>query len=206
MTPIVSQEHREERKKIILNAAKEVFIKKGFHATTIQDIIDQSGISRGGVYTYFQNTEDVFLELLKRRDLEDVWDLDEVYEKGRRNWEALLYILDSIQDAIENERDLLVPAIYEYYFTTGRSTKKHLPFLETRISQAQESLSLIINRGVEDKEFSPVLPINDIARTIITFCDGIYLSCFHLGPVKTNIKGQFHAFHSYLALALKLNL
>ena len=66
MTPIVSDQHREERKNLILQAAKEVFINKGFNATTIQDIIDHSGVSRGGVYTYFKNTEDIFIELLKK--------------------------------------------------------------------------------------------------------------------------------------------
>ena len=67
MTPIVSDQHREERKNLILQAAKEVFINKGFNATTIQDIIDHSGVSRGGVYTYFKNTEDIFIELLKKK-------------------------------------------------------------------------------------------------------------------------------------------
>ena len=66
MTPIVSDQHREERKNLILQAAKEVFINKGFNATTIQDIIDHSGVSRGGVYTYFKNTADIFIELLKK--------------------------------------------------------------------------------------------------------------------------------------------
>lgn len=205
MTPIVSKEHRDERKKIILDAAKDVFISKGFNATTIQDIINQSGISRGGVYTYFQNTEDIFLELLRRRDLEDVWDLEEVYENGRTNWEALLYILNSIQDAIENGSDLLVPAIYEYYFTTGRITNKHLPFLENRFEQAREGFSAIIHKGVEENEFSPIVPIKDIAGTIITFCDGLYIGCFHLGPVKTNLRTQFEAFQTYLVLVLKPN-
>ncbi|WP_316572260.1 helix-turn-helix domain-containing protein [Neobacillus sp. YIM B06451] len=61
MPPIVSHQHREERKNLILKAAKEVFISKGFNATTIQDIINHSGVSRGGVYTYFKNTEEVFI-------------------------------------------------------------------------------------------------------------------------------------------------
>ncbi|WP_409272794.1 TetR/AcrR family transcriptional regulator [Neobacillus sp. SCS-31] len=66
LPPIVSHQHREERKNLILKAAKEIFISKGFNATTIQDIINHSGVSRGGVYTYFKNTEDVFIEVLRK--------------------------------------------------------------------------------------------------------------------------------------------
>ncbi|MEH7094885.1 TetR family transcriptional regulator [Neobacillus vireti] len=202
MTPIVSNEHREERKLIILNAAKEVFINKGFNATTIQDIINHSGVSRGGVYTYFQNTEDIFIEILKRRDLEDVLDLKKIYGEGKTNWEALTFVLKTIQEAIENQSDDLVPAIYEYYFTTGWGTKKHLPLLENRIEQTKNSFVSILQKGINDKEFSPKIPIEDIARTIITFCDGMYLGSFHLGPEKVKLKNQFQAFLHYLSSAL----
>jgi AcrR family transcriptional regulator len=202
LSPIVSNEHREERKQIILNAAKEVFIKKGYNATTIQDIIISSGVSRGGVYTYFQNTEDIFIEILKRRDEEDTLDLDSIYEKVQTNWEVLQFILDQIQDGIENQSDRLVPAIYEYYFTVGWGSKKHLPLLEERIQQMKNLFTSIISRGMEEKEFSPTLPIAQIARTIITFCDGIYLSSFHLGPEKVDLPDQFHTFRTYLKSAL----
>jgi AcrR family transcriptional regulator len=203
LSPIISNEHREERKQIILNAAKEVFISKGFNATTIQDIINHSGVSRGGVYTYFENTEEIFIELLKRRDSEDVLDLDGLYQKAATNWQALSILLEQIQSVIENQSDLLVPAIYEYYFTTGWGTKRHLPLLEKRIEQAKDSFAAILKRGEETGEFHSELPVDDIARTIITFCDGIYLSSFHLGPDKVALKNQFAVFRHYLTSILQ---
>ncbi|WP_442598647.1 TetR family transcriptional regulator [Neobacillus sp. D3-1R] len=202
MSPIVSNQHREERKNLILQAAKEVFIKKGFNGTTIQDIINHSGVSRGGVYTYFKNTEDVFIELLRKRDLEDVWDMEKIYNPGRTNWEALIYILDIIQDNIVAQEDRLVPAIYEYYFTTGWATKKHLPFLESRVDQAWKSLVWILQKGIDEKEFSPSVPIEDIAKTIVTFYDGINLSCLQLGPDKLHLPNQFNVFRSFLSTCL----
>ncbi|WP_413299521.1 TetR family transcriptional regulator [Bacillus sp. 1P10SD] len=205
MAPIVSVEHKEKRKLIILQAAKEVFIKKGYNATTIQDIINHSGVSRGGVYTYFQNTEQIFLEILRRRDLEDEWNLESIYNLAQTNWGALTFLLDQIQEIINSQSNLLLPAIYEYYFTIGWQTKKHIPLLEARIKQAMNGFISIIEKGKNEKEFSPILPIEDIAGTILTFCDGIYVNCFHLGPEKSNVYKQFQAFRSYLALALFKN-
>lgn len=202
MSPIVSNQHREERKNLILKAAKEVFINKGFNATTIQDIINHSGVSRGGVYTYFKNTEDVFIELLKKRDMEDVWDMEAIYGEGRTNWEALIFILDTVQENILNQKDRLVPAIYEYYFTKGWETKKHLPFLESRMEAAWNGMALILQKGTDEKEFTPLLPIEDIAKTIITFYDGINLSCFQLGPKKLQLPNQFHIFRVFLSTCL----
>ena len=202
MTPIVSNKHREERKNLILEAAKEVFIKKGFNATTIQDIINQSGVSRGGVYTYFKNTEDVFIELLKKRDVEDVLDIERIYSLVDTNWEALTFILNSIQESILNQTDRLVPAIYEYYFTIGWETKKHLPFLEIRIEEAWNSLASILQKGIDEKEFTPSLPIEDIAKTILTFYDGIMLNNFQLGPEKLQLPNQFRVFQHFLFTCL----
>jgi len=199
MPPIVSEEHREERKLAILHAAKEVFIRKGFHAATIQDIIDESGISRGGVYTYFQNTEDIFIELLRRRDQEDAATLAAILPSETSNWEALCALLEEIQVGIEQQKDPLVPAIYEYYFTMGRGTKKHIALLENRIEQTRQYLVRILQRGVDDGEYSPKVPIEDVARTIITFGDGIYVNSFHLGANNIKIKEQFDAFRNYLA-------
>jgi AcrR family transcriptional regulator len=202
LPPIVSNEHREERKKIILNAAKEVFIRKGFNATTIQDIINHSGVSRGGVYTYFQNTEDIFIEILKRRDEDDLLDLESIYLDGKSNWEALTYILSMIQVGIETQTDVLVPVIYEYYFTVGWNTKKPLPLLERRIEQTKQSLMEILQKGVDEKEFSTKISIEDIARTIITFCDGIYMSSFLLGAEKVKVGNQFKTISQYIASVL----
>jgi AcrR family transcriptional regulator len=202
MTPIVSYEHREERKLLILQAAKEVFINKGFNATTIQDIINHSGVSRGGVYTYFQNTEDIFIELLKRRDLKDALDLESLYHDGATSLQVLTLVLAQIEEAIEGQKDSLVPVIYEYYFTTGWGTKKHLLMLEKRIEQAHKSLVQILEKGVADNEFRPELPIEDIASTILTFSDGIYVNSFHLGPEKVKLKSQFAAFRHYLSSVL----
>ncbi len=54
-------EHRREQ---ILNAAAEIFAKKGYHAASVSDIIDAAGIARGTFYLYFQSKRDIFEELV----------------------------------------------------------------------------------------------------------------------------------------------
>ena len=55
---------REERKKIVLRCAKAVFSQKGYHQTSISDIIQRAGIARGTFYLYFQSKRDVFDSIL----------------------------------------------------------------------------------------------------------------------------------------------
>jgi TetR/AcrR family fatty acid metabolism transcriptional regulator len=49
----------------LLSAAQVVFAKRGFHATTIDDIAQEAGVAKGTVYLYFTSKQDIYLEALK---------------------------------------------------------------------------------------------------------------------------------------------
>ncbi|MFB9949355.1 TetR/AcrR family transcriptional regulator [Rhizobium puerariae] len=44
----------------IIDGAKRVFMKLGFHAASMNDITREAGVSKGTIYVYFQNKEDLF--------------------------------------------------------------------------------------------------------------------------------------------------
>ncbi|MDH5490998.1 MAG: TetR/AcrR family transcriptional regulator [Myxococcales bacterium] len=59
-----ASERRESRRAEILEAALEEFGRKGFHQTSVSDIIEAAGVARGTFYTYFESKSAIFLELL----------------------------------------------------------------------------------------------------------------------------------------------
>jgi AcrR family transcriptional regulator len=65
--PKVSQNHLEARRQQILDAAIECFSRQGFHPTTMQDIIKESGLSSGAIYTYFASKEALIEAIADRR-------------------------------------------------------------------------------------------------------------------------------------------
>lgn len=56
---------KERRREQVLDSAKEVFSKKGFHKASISDIIQRAGIARGTFYLYFKNKRHLFNCLLE---------------------------------------------------------------------------------------------------------------------------------------------
>lgn len=54
-----------DRKQRVINIAHQLFIEKGFQATSIQDILDYSGISKGTFYNYFSSKNELLIELIK---------------------------------------------------------------------------------------------------------------------------------------------
>ena len=58
-------EAREQRRKQILETALEVFSEKGYHGTSISDLVKAAGVARGTFYLYFDSKHKVFDELLE---------------------------------------------------------------------------------------------------------------------------------------------
>lgn len=58
-----AQARREQRRTLILAAATRVFKEKGYHATSVGDIIDAAQIARGTFYLYFTNKREIFAAL-----------------------------------------------------------------------------------------------------------------------------------------------
>jgi AcrR family transcriptional regulator len=51
---------REERRQQVLHSAVEAFAQKGYHATSVGDIIKRARIARGTFYLYFENKHQIF--------------------------------------------------------------------------------------------------------------------------------------------------
>jgi AcrR family transcriptional regulator len=57
---------KSERRQQILTVARDVFARRGYHQTTIDDIALQAGVARGTFYLYFEDKRAVFSDLIDR--------------------------------------------------------------------------------------------------------------------------------------------
>ncbi len=62
--------HRHLSRMQILDAAEEVFARKGFHDATIKEIAARAEFSVGGVYSFFTEKDDIFVQIFMRRGSE----------------------------------------------------------------------------------------------------------------------------------------
>ena len=61
--PKVTAQYRDDRRQQILDAARSCFLRNGFHATSMQDLFTESGLSAGAVYRYFPSKADMVLAI-----------------------------------------------------------------------------------------------------------------------------------------------
>lgn len=71
-TPLQYEEIREEKKALIMDEALEQFSETGFQATTINQIAEHAGISKGLIYNYFKSKEDLLAAIINR-SLNDIY-------------------------------------------------------------------------------------------------------------------------------------
>ena len=65
MTPRKWQRRSEDRPREICNAALEVFAEKGFAAAKLDEIARLAGVSKGTLYLYFKDKEDLFRAVVR---------------------------------------------------------------------------------------------------------------------------------------------
>jgi AcrR family transcriptional regulator len=63
--PKVSEEHLANRRQQILDSAANCFARNGFHRTSMQDIVKESGLSAGLVYRYFTGKDDMIVAIVE---------------------------------------------------------------------------------------------------------------------------------------------
>jgi AcrR family transcriptional regulator len=61
--PKVTEEYRDARRDQILSAARRCFLRDGFHATSMQDLFAEAGLSSGAVYRYFASKDDMIIAI-----------------------------------------------------------------------------------------------------------------------------------------------
>jgi AcrR family transcriptional regulator len=60
-------ERREKTRQDLLNAAETCFVTRGFHATSVDEVAERAGYTKGAVYSNFASKEDLFFGVYQRR-------------------------------------------------------------------------------------------------------------------------------------------
>ena len=62
----LKEKQRQERENLILQVAEEVFLEKGYHDTSMEEIAARVGVAKGTVYLHFPGKEDLVIAIFAR--------------------------------------------------------------------------------------------------------------------------------------------
>ena len=144
-----------DKRRVILEAAVQVFARQGFHTCRVSDIADEAGVAYGLVYHYFTSKEEILDTLFLER-----WDvmlaaIAEVDASPRTPREKLQAIAAFIIDSYRHDPDLMKVIVVEVTRAANTFGRTHL----AKIREAYAQIAGIVARaqaaGVFREQIAP---------------------------------------------------
>ena len=190
MTPKISDIEKEKRRKQIIQAAGEVFKRKGYEASSMQDIVDETGMSRGWVYIYFSSKEEIMQAIFAENDEETEIALQHFLANEPSVWKGLAGLLDMLGEQLDHPSEDLTIVIYEY-FISGWRERDRRNSLEEHYSKQHETLYRYLKQGIETGEFKPRADLEVVIKMITSYFEGIQLHAKAAGSQTVRVKEHF---------------
>ena len=179
----VSKEDKTRRRDEIMAAAKKVFARNGFHATTISQIAKEAGLAYGSVYWYFDSKDELFHALMAaegdalRAHIASA--IAAANERSDRDWEPLRITVQAVLEFFEADRAVTKLLLRDAY-ALGDQFEKHLGSIyerfiddiEKHMIVAQE-LGTVVNAPPRMLAFSLAALIGQLAHRRLTTDDGV---------------------------------
>ncbi len=166
------EDRTAQRRAQILAAAAQVFAQRGFHGARMDDIVRQSGLSKGAVYWYFRSKEEIILSILERLMRRELEGLKAHLEGQGPVRERLLAFTDQSLGEIVAMRELL-PITLEFFASAPRDAKVSRA-LQSYYGDYQDLIARLIAQGIEGGEFVAVDP-TEAAQAGIGLVEGLLL-------------------------------
>lgn len=195
--PKVSQEYISQKKSNIVNAAIRVCERKTVSSVTMQDVINESGLSQGGIYRFYAGIDDILADVLDRIRLElsleeKVLNFAPETRSPRENSKLLFQIM---ADHIKAHRSSY-KIQFEYYLLLTNYPKRaetiwnnvHLP---NPYNLVNHFVYEYVTKGISEGTIKPLIPLDTYFKYMSAIFDGILKRSFsETGYVKNVMKQE----------------
>ncbi len=176
-----------QKKKYILETARKVFVEKGYKDVTMKDIVEACDISRGGLYLYFESTEQILLEVLRM----EADETDDVFTRHLTQEDTAVDILTLFLKEQKKEllrkQDNLTVAVYEYFFTRKSTDKNNM--LKKQFDAGVRVIEKLIEAGIASGEFYCENP-KGAASNIMYVLEGLKIDAQTFGITEKMVDEQ----------------
>jgi AcrR family transcriptional regulator len=166
--PEVSKERRHQ----ILDAAEKVFARNGFAESRMEQIVEESQLSKGAIYWYFKSKDEIIAASLARMFERSLQDVAEQLESDRPVVERIMTVARCATEQVRNARQVAGVELEAYAMAARNPSIRRSArgYFEAYI----DAFSRLIADGVEKGELRPVDP-RKAAISGVALCEGLTL-------------------------------
>src|SRR5215470_17474666 len=161
----------EATRREIIEKAAPIFNKKGFEGASLSDLMEATGLEKGGIYRHFESKEE-----LAEEAFDYAWRL--AFERRMAGTDAIANSVDRLKQIVRNfreKRDGLVPGGCPLLNTAVESDDGN-PALRSRAKHAMTGLltrlESIVAEGKERGEINDGVDAEQVAVLIVSTLEG----------------------------------
>ena len=157
---------KERTRELILNKSYELFAKNGFNKITMKDVCEATGLSRGGLYSHFAGTAQIFEAILEVINQKDEMNFEKEINDGMSAIDILEGALQLMKDEMLHSEDSLSLAMYEYAGISDNKMMNHFNQI------GEKKWTHLIHYGMKRGEFKEV-DVHEIVSVILYVYQGV---------------------------------
>ena len=164
---------REARKQEILAAAMAVFAQKGFDGASMDDIVQASGLSKGGLYWHFRSKDELIAAVLSQFFSQEMAALDALLPAEGPAAQKLQKLGRQVMADVTHMQELLSISL-EFYALAARREAVRLE-LQGYFQQYSSTLATLIQAGIDEGAFDPAVSAEQAALNLVAQFEGLVL-------------------------------
>ncbi len=175
----MSQTKGEKTRETILTASKKLMLEKGYSATSMRMIADESKITPGAIYNHFQSKEQIFETLIDESipllEVGDQLTMMQVTEPE----EALRFAIRQIAETLLSHEDYIRLGLIDAQERQGKSVRKMLPRLYPIF------MGFVAKVWEADKSLFREMPIEKFLRVLVSLIFGYVYTEIVVNPMES---------------------
>jgi AcrR family transcriptional regulator len=175
------QDVSEKRRAEIVDAAARVFSRKGFSGARMDDIVQETGLSKGLLYWYFKGKDAIIVAIMERLFRPEAARVRSLAATTGSARQRLIGLGESVVREVEL-MERFMPITFEFYSLAfrNRAVKK---FFQDFFRIFVEGIQKVIEQGIEGGEFRRVDPREIAVAMTASFEGALLLWVFDPGTV-----------------------
>lgn len=154
-----------------MDAAGEVFLRRGFQGASLEEIAEEAGYTRGALYSNFRDKDELFLAVAERHFTQEVAEVERVFAASDTPEDRVRLLQDWHEDHLEHEEEW-TSLILEFWLYAMRnpSVRPRIAAMERRV---RDSVTALIERQLRDMGVDSPVPARDLAAIVVALDCGI---------------------------------
>ncbi|MES2575257.1 MAG: TetR/AcrR family transcriptional regulator [Bacteroidota bacterium] len=162
----------EQTRQFIIEKTAPLFNKKGYAGTTLSDITAATGLTKGSIYGNFKNKDEIVLSVFKYSSGELAKRVDAATSVENNAYSQLI----AFTDFYRNNWSLIFEKGGCPLLNSATEVDDSLPFMKATVAYSfanwSKKIEIIIESGINNKEFKKEINSNDYANTFIILIEG----------------------------------